>query len=115
VGFVGLSGPYVLEPDTAVLRTIFASPYRQADWQPVQYANSKAPPVLLLHGLDDERVKFLETRQLRDALIARGVSVEMELYEGGSHADTVAGFSVFRRERVPTLQRVVDFVRRITR
>lgn len=114
VGLVGLSGPYVLEPDTDVLRTIFASPYQRSDWQPIQSVNAKAPPALLLHGMDDERVKFLETRQFRDALSAKSVSVEMELYEGGSHGDTVAGFSVFERKRMPTLERVVDFVRRTT-
>jgi acetyl esterase/lipase len=55
----------------------------------------------------------VQTRQLRDALAAKGVSVEMELYEGGSHADTVAGFSVFKRKRVPSLERVVAFIRRV--
>ena len=114
VGFVGLSGPYVLDPDTEVLRTIFSSPYQPADWQPVRFAAAHAPPALLLHGLEDHRVLPLQTRQLRDALVFRGVSVEMELYEGVSHADTIAGFSVFERSRIPTLERVVRFVRGVT-
>lgn len=37
VGFVGLSGPYALEPDSAVLNTIFSSPYTETDWQPVRF------------------------------------------------------------------------------
>ncbi len=115
VGLVGLSGPYVLEPDTAVLRTIFSSPYQRSDWQPVQYVSAHAPPALLLHGLDDTRVKPEQTRQLRDALAARGANVEMELYEGGGHADTVAGFSVFERKRMPSFERVVEFVRRVAK
>jgi len=114
VGLVGLSGPYVLDPDTTVLRTIFSSPFQPAQWQPVRYAAAHAPPALLLHGLDDHRVLPIQTRQLRDALISNEVSVEMELYEGLSHADTVAGFSVFERNRVPTLERIVRFVRRVT-
>ncbi len=113
VGLVGLSGPYVLEPDTTVLRTIFSSPYQRSDWQPALHVSAHAPPALLLHGLDDTRVRPVQTRQLRDALAAKGVSVEMELYEGGSHADTVAGFSVFKRKRVPSLERVVAFIRRV--
>jgi len=114
VGFIGLSGPYVLDPDTEVLRQIFSSPYQPSDWQPVRYATAWAPPALLLHGLEDHRVSVIQTRQLRDALASKGASVEMELYEGADHADTIAGFSVFERKRVPTLDRVVLFIRRVT-
>jgi dipeptidyl aminopeptidase/acylaminoacyl peptidase len=96
------------------LRKIFSSPYQPSDWQPVRYATARAPPALLLHGLEDHRVLAIQTRQLRDALASKGASVEMELYEGADHADTVAGFSVFERKRVPTLDRVVLFVRRVT-
>jgi len=113
VGFIGLSGPYVLDPDTEVLRKIFSSPYQPSDWQPVRYATARAPPALLLHGLEDRRVLAIQTRQLRDALASKGASVEMELYEGADHADTVAGFSVFERKRIPALDRVVLFVRRV--
>jgi acetyl esterase/lipase len=35
VGFIGLSGPYVLDPDTEVLRKIFSPPYQPSDWQRV--------------------------------------------------------------------------------
>jgi len=115
VGLIGLSGPYVLEPDTEELRTIFSSPYERADWQPVRNAHSEAPPTLLLHGLEDQRVSPVQTRQFRDALAAHGVSVEMELYEGASHADTIAAFSVFERKRVPELERVIGFIRNVAR
>jgi acetyl esterase/lipase len=111
---VGLSGPYVLEPDTKVLRTIFSLPYQRSDWQPVQHVNFGAPPTLLLHGLDDHRVLPVQAREFHDALVAHGVRVEMELYSGKSHIDTIAGFSAFRRQSVPTLARTVRFLRSLT-
>lgn len=114
VGFVGLSGPYVLEPDTADLRAIFSSPYRPMDWQPVHYANPQAPPALLVHGLDDRRVLPVQTRQLREALSAQQSRVEMELYERCGHADTVAAFSAFRRQRLPISDRVFRFIDSVT-
>ena len=41
VGFVGLSGPYALEPNSKVLNTIFANPYTEADWQPVRFVTRR--------------------------------------------------------------------------
>jgi acetyl esterase/lipase len=112
IGLVGLSGPYVLDPDTDVLRTIFSSPYQKSDWQPVRYASAQAPPTLLLHGLDDRRVSPRQTRQFRDALSAKGVSVEMELYEDDGHADTVACFSKLTHH-MPEFERVMAFIKNI--
>jgi dipeptidyl aminopeptidase/acylaminoacyl peptidase len=115
VGLVGLSGPYVLEPDTKALRTIFSPPYESSDWQPVRFVHPQAPPTLLLHGLEDQRVLPQQTRQFRDALTAYGVSVEMELYKGASHADTIAAFSVFEPTRMPELERIIGFIRNVAR
>lgn len=115
IGFVGLSGPYVLQPDTADLRAIFSSPYLPVDWQPVHYAHPHSPPGLLVHGLEDRRVLPAQARQLRDALAARQSRVEMELYEHCGHADTVAAFSAFKRQRLPIEDRVFRFLANITR
>jgi dipeptidyl aminopeptidase/acylaminoacyl peptidase len=81
----------------------------------VRYANANAPPGLLVHGLDDRRVLPVQTRQLRDALTAQGSRVEMELYEGSGHADTVAAFSLFKREQSPLFERVIRFIGKVTR
>ncbi len=111
--FVGLSGPYALAPDDPVLNSIFAPPYTSRDWQPVQQVTAQAPVTLLLHGLADKRVYSTHTQQLHDALVARGVQVEMELYPGASHADTIQGFSLFKRRRAPTLERVLRFLKQV--
>jgi acetyl esterase/lipase len=112
-GFIGLSGPYALVPDTDTLRTIFAAPYSPSDWQPVRFADRTAPPTLLLHGADDKVVYRAHTEKLRDALIAQGVAVETHLYPGRGHADTIGSFSVVARYRTPALKQTLAFLGRI--
>jgi acetyl esterase/lipase len=114
VGLVGLSGPYALDPNTDTLRTIYSSPYTPDDWQPVHFASSKAPPTLLLHGLNDEVVNSMHTEELRDALLSHGVNVETHLYPGRGHADTAASFTLVARFRTPALEQTMAFLSRVT-
>jgi acetyl esterase/lipase len=114
VGLIGLSGPYALVPDTDELRTIFASPYTAADWQPVRFASAQSPPTLLLHGLADTVVSVQHTEALREALLAHGASVETHLYPHRGHADTIASFALVARFRTPALAQTVEFLQRVT-
>ncbi len=93
-GFIGLSGPYALDPNNDTYRTIFATPFGKADWQPVQLAKAGAPPALLLHGEMDEVVDVAHARVMADALSALGVGVTLRIYPGRGHRDTVAAFAV---------------------
>ena len=111
---IGLSGPYALVPDDDSLSTIFSRPFTPRDWQPVQHVDRLAPPTLLLDGLDDRRVNPIQTRNLHDALLAHSVPVEMELYAGVSHTDTIAGFAKWGRHRSPSLDRVARYIGTIT-
>ena len=110
VGFVGLAGPYALAPDTKILNTIFASPYTEAQWQPVRFVTSQAPPTLLVHGTADDVVSIKHAESLRDALLASHVRVETQFYPDRNHADTVAGFSIPARGRTPVLDHSVSFI-----
>jgi acetyl esterase/lipase len=112
-GFIGLSGPYALVPDTDTLHAIFGAPYTPNDWQPVHFANRTSPPTLLLHGADDKVVYSAHTEKLRDALRSQGVEVETHLYPGRGHADTIASFSVVARYRTPALAQTLAFLGRI--
>lgn len=114
-GFVGLSGPYVLEPNSAALNAIFAPPYTPADWQPARFVDAQAPPTLLFHGLDDRIVAPRQTLALEQALRAARVPVESVLVPHRSHADMVAAFAWATRGRAPVLQRTVQFVGQVTR
>lgn len=110
VGLVGLSGPYALAPDTEILNTIFASPYTEAEWQPVRFVTSQSPPTLLVHGTADDVVSIKHAEKLRDVLQTNHVRVETQFYPDKRHADTVAGFSVLARGRAPVLDQSVSFI-----
>ena len=114
VGLVGLSGPYVLAPNTRALNRIFAPPWGASDWQPIRFATSQAPPTFLAHGLSDDLVSVEQTEELRDVLESKGVRVETELYPDTGHAATVAGFSKAARGRAPTLDQAVAFLGTLT-
>lgn len=109
-GLIGLSGPYALEPDSAALNAIFAPPFRPADWQPVALVRRGAPPALLLHGADDGVVWPAQAQQFAAALRGAGAEVELEIYPGRRHADTVAALSVPGRGRAPVLAAIERFV-----
>lgn len=113
-GFIGLSGPYALAPDTATLHAIFGAPYTPNEWQPVHFADRTAPPTLLLHGADDDVVYSAHTEKLRDALLSQGVEVETHLYPGCGHADTIASFTLVVRYRTPALKQSLAFLDRIS-
>src|SRR3984957_9615304 len=42
-GLVGLSGTYVLVPDTDTLRSTFPAPYTEQGWQPIRFVDAHAP------------------------------------------------------------------------
>ncbi|HKT74990.1 MAG TPA: alpha/beta hydrolase [Steroidobacteraceae bacterium] len=114
VGLVGLSGPYALDPNSDLLRTIFAAPYTVADWQPVRYVDDQSPPALLIHGLSDDVVYVSHAEKLHAALVEHHVRVEMQLYPERGHSDTVAAFSLILRRRTPALAQTVAFIRSVT-
>ncbi len=111
-GLVGLSGPYVLEPNSDELRAIFAAPWTPADWQPVRFVTPGAPPVLLLHGAADDVVVPAHSERLAQALRDAGVSVEYQVFAGRRHADTVAALSRPARWRAPVQAAVRAFIER---
>ena len=100
-GLIGLSGPYVLTPNSDVLKQIFAAPNTIADWQPIQFVSAASPATLLLHGSADERVVPGHAERLIAALRALGVPAELKIYVGAKHADTVASISLAARGRTP--------------
>jgi acetyl esterase/lipase len=109
-GLVGLSGTYVLVPDTDELRATFPAPYTEADWQPIRFVDADAPPTLLLHGLADTEVAPREAQQLHDALARAHVPVELHLYPHRGHAATVASFALIARRYTPALTDTLEFI-----
>ena len=112
-GVIGLSGPYdflpLLEPD---VQDMFGPPEIYPQSQPINYVRADAPPMLLVHGLEDQTVKPKNSRNLAAALTAAGVPVTLQLYPKLSHADTVAALTALLRGRAPTLADIQAFIGR---
>lgn len=110
-GVIGLSGPYdflpLLEPD---VQDMFGPPQRYAQSQPINFVRSDAPPMLMVHGLEDDTVKPKNSINLAAALRALGVPVTLKLYPKVSHSDTVAALTTLLRGRAPTLRDIKAFV-----
>jgi acetyl esterase/lipase len=110
-GYIGLSGPYALDPDNDTYRTIFAAPFELADWQPVQLAKRGAPPALLLHGEVDDVVEVSHARRMAAQLEALGVDVTLRIYPGRGHRDTVAAFAALAPHKLPVMDEIRRFVK----
>jgi acetyl esterase/lipase len=112
VGVIGLSGAYDFLPlREADVQDMFGPPQNYPDSQPINFVRSDAPPMLLVHGLEDDTVSPRNSRNLATALSARGVPVTLKLYSKVSHANTVAALSLPARGRAPTLADIDAFVR----
>ncbi len=111
-GVIGLSGPYdflpLLEPD---VQDMFGPPPLYPQSQPINFVRSDAPPMLLVHGLQDDTVRPKNSRNFAAALQAVGAPVTLKLYPKISHSDTVAALTSLLRGRAPTLADIQAFVR----
>lgn len=112
-GVIGLSGPYdflpLLKPHE---QDMFGPPQIYAQSQPINFVRADAPPMLLVHGLDDDTVRPKNSVNLAAALSALGVPVTLKLYPKLSHADTVAALTTLLRRRAPTLADTAAFIGR---
>ncbi len=93
-GMIGLAGPYDFMPITdPQLRDVFYPPENFEQSQPIFYVDGRNPPLLLIHGQDDEDVWVKNTRNLADAVRNAGGPVETLIYDKLSHSCAVAVLS----------------------
>jgi acetyl esterase/lipase len=109
-GFIGLAGPYALNPNDATLHAIFSAPYTRAEWQPVQRARAGAPPALLIHGAADSVVDVEHARLMAGRLESLVVPVTLRIFAGRNHRDPVAAFAAPARDKLPVLEEIGRFV-----
>jgi acetyl esterase/lipase len=109
-GFIGLSGPYALNPTEPQYRVIFTAPYSVDDWQPVRRVRRGAPPALLVHGEADDVVSPEHAREMARALEAQGVAARLVVYPGRDHGDTVAAFARWAPDRLPIVAEIQRFI-----
>ncbi len=114
-GFAGLAGPYDFYPfDTSSTVEAFGQWPDAAATQPVTFADSSAPPALLLTGSDDTTVKPRNSVALNSRLDDAGVDAEMISYAGVDHIDIVIALARPLRGKAPVLDDISGFAERVT-
>jgi acetyl esterase/lipase len=114
-GFAGLAGPYDFLPlDDESTIAAFGRWPRPAETQPILYAGSGAPPILLLHGVADTRVKPRNSRALARALESAGARVRLKLYPGISHVGILTALAIPFRRQAPVLADLAAFAQAVT-
>jgi acetyl esterase/lipase len=94
-----------------VLNVIFGA-HPSSEWQPVQLVTARAPPALIVHGLDDNLVHPREAVAIDAKLRAAHVPVDCRLYTGAGHMAPVAALSLPFRPFASTLADVQQFIER---
>lgn len=113
-GMIGLAGPYDFLPLTSPdLRDIFGPPEQYEKSQPIFYVDGQNPPLLLLHGEDDETVRVRNTRNLAKAVAAAGGRAETVIYPEMSHRKIVATLAGPLQGASDAMDNIADFIRRM--
>lgn len=119
-GTIGLSGPYdflpITDPD---LRDLFGAPENYDQTQPVLYPDGKNPPMLLMHGQDDQIVYVKNTESLAARISAANGPVETVIYPKMSHRKMIASIATSSVVKIAVGESDVgyyinDFVKRVT-
>ncbi len=108
-GLIALAGPYDLPLDDPEVTPVFpnADP---ASVKPVRNVHTGMPPVLLLHGEDDQRVFPLHTLRFAEALRQSKVPVQMKLYPGVDHVQIIGSLAAPLRLLSPAYADVRQFL-----
>lgn len=108
-GVVGLAGPYSFLPlDSEATRDAFARAKDLEATQPVNRVSPGAPPMLFLHGVDDDIVSPRNATEMARLLQEEGVFAESKLYEGMDHIEIVVAIGLV--SRAPVVADMTDFL-----
>lgn len=112
---IGLAGPYDFLPldDVATIASFGHAADLRAT-QPVHHAHGSAPPILLIHGANDRRVRPRHSLALARALASAGARSETHVLDAIGHEGLIMRFArPFSQDRRP-LARVLEFLGRTT-
>lgn len=114
-GFIGLAGPYDFYPFTEDDHwELFGPESAYPGSQPINFVGPDAPPLYLLHGADDRRVRRGHSKSLMLEQQAAGGDAERIVYSGMGHVDLILAFSRLHRRRNPVVRDVGVIVESLT-
>lgn len=115
-GMIGLAGAYDFMPITAPdLRDMFGPVDRFQYSQPVFYTDGQNPPLLLIHGRNDDVLPVSNTENLARTVAKAGGAVETVIYESLSHNMIIGSLASYLRGRADVLDNIEEFVARISK
>ena len=111
VATVGLSGPYDFLPLTEPnLMEIFGKEDTRPQTQPITHVDGRSPPLLLITGDSDTRVRPRNSVRLAERVRERGGQAETIQYQGLGHVQTIAAFARPLRWLAPVLDDMDRFL-----
>lgn len=114
-GMVGLAGPYDFLPlKEPALQRIFAPAGDLRLTQPVSHADGRNPPMLLIHGRDDSRVRPGNSLRLAEQVRGAGGSAQVRIYDHLDHPWAVANLAAPLRWRSDLAGVLGGFARCVT-
>ena len=113
-GLIGLAGPYDFLPLTGgITKAVFGFPDTPATTQPIYFASSSAPPVLLATGNENDVVDPGNSRRLAARLRLNGAKVREIVYPHLGHRTLIGALAAPLRRLGPVLDDVAAFVNQI--
>ena len=111
-GFAGLSGPYAFTPEAEDLKDMFGPPERYPLMRAPNYVDGRQPPMLLIHGLDDETVVLKNAQNLAGAVREKGGDLDLVTYENIDHVETIGSLMWFWSYKTDMKDKMTGFFKR---
>lgn len=112
-GMIGLAGPYDFLPLTASdLKDIFAPAGDLRRTQPIRFVGGDEPPLLLMTGADDTKVKPANSINLARRVREVGGRARLVQYPGRGHAGILLALAAPLRWLAPVLRDASGFISR---
>ena len=92
-GFAGLAGPYAFTPEDKDLKDIFGPPEKYPQMRTSNFIDGNQPPMLLIHGQDDDLVSTQNAYAVKREIDAKGGEIIVREYDGYDHTDLVKDFT----------------------
>jgi acetyl esterase/lipase len=110
-GMIGLAGPYAFDPRPYwSYREIFAPATPPETSQPVTHARGDGPPLLLLHGGDDNLVKPINSQALQERVAGLGGDARYVEFEEVDHFEILVALSDTLDYLAPVLPEIEAFL-----
>ncbi len=114
-GVVGIAGPYDFFPyaRASTINAFGPAPDPQAT-QAATHVRGDAPPMLLIHGDNDDVVGIHNSRNLTREIESLGGNVALKIYPGNTHNDPLIAMAAPLRGRRDVVRTIADFAKDVT-